>query len=148
MKHNFRELKIWKESMFLVKMVYQCIKSLPFDEKFGLCSQINRSVVSIPSNIAEGSGRTSEKEFTPFLNIAISSSFELETQLILISELFEVDILDCQNKVDEIQKMISGLKKIFKFKCDINSSMKIKFEDFNFSFILNDINYKPKIRQD
>lgn len=111
MKHNFRELKIWKESMFLVKMVYQCTKSLPFEEKFGLYSQINRSVVSIPSNIAEGSGRSSEKEFIHFLNIAISSSFELETQLILISELFEVDILDCQNKVIEIQKMISGFKK-------------------------------------
>ena len=55
MNHNFRELKIWKESMNLVKMVYSISKLIPNDEKFGLISQVNRSSVSIPSNIAEGS---------------------------------------------------------------------------------------------
>ena len=73
--HNFRELKIWKESLVLVKNVYLLTSKLPKDEKFGLVSQINRCAVSIPSNIAEGSGRTTEKEFLYFLNIAISSSY-------------------------------------------------------------------------
>ncbi len=111
MNHNFRELKIWKESMNLVKMVYSISKLIPNDEKFGLISQVNRSSVSIPSNIAEGSGRTSDKEFLHFLNIAVSSSFELETQLLLIVDLFKIDCSECINKVVEVQKMISGFKK-------------------------------------
>lgn len=86
--HNFRELKIWKESINLVKQIYLLTSDLPKDEKFGLISQINRCSVSIPSNIAEGSGRTSDKEFLNFLNIAISSSYELETQLILVPTQF------------------------------------------------------------
>ncbi len=111
MKHNFRELKIWKDSMSLVKLVYLTTQNLPANEKFGLISQINRAAVSIPSNIAEGSGRSTEKEFMHFLNIAISSSFELETQLILISDLFEIDTSICIDKIVELQKMISGFKK-------------------------------------
>ncbi len=111
MNHNFRELKIWKESMNLVKMVYSISKLIPNDEKFGLISQVNKSSVSIPSNIAECSGRTSDKEFLHFLNIAVSSSFELETQLLLIVDLFKIDCSECINKVVEVQKMISGFKK-------------------------------------
>jgi four helix bundle protein len=110
-KHNFRELKIWKDSMGLVKIVYLTTQKLPANEKFGLISQINRSAVSIPSNIAEGSGRTSEKEFLHFLNIAISSSYELETQLIITNELFQVDIESVIGKISEVQKMILGLKR-------------------------------------
>jgi four helix bundle protein len=95
MKHNFRDLGIWKDSFSIVKDVYELCQKLPDDEKFGLKSQIQRCAVSIPSNIAEGSGRTSDKEFLHFLNIAISSSYELETQLLLCNELFaiEVDLL-------------------------------------------------------
>jgi len=73
--------------MILVKRIYLTTNKLPNDERFGLTSQINRCSVSIPSNIAEGSGRTSEKEFLHFLNIAISSSYELETQLILVEDI-------------------------------------------------------------
>ena len=72
---------------------------------------MNRSSVSIPSNIAEGSGRTSEKEFIHFLNIAISSSYELETQLIITNELFQVDIESVIGQISEVQKMILGLKR-------------------------------------
>lgn len=111
MKHNFRELNIWKEAMELVKMVYDLSKELPTEEKFGLISQINRSAVSIPSNIAEGSGRTSEKELMHFLNIAISSSYELETQLILIGEIYQLESENIILKLNTIQKMISGFKK-------------------------------------
>ena len=65
---------------------------LPSDERFGLISQMNRSSVSVPSNIAEGSGRASDKEFLHFLKIAIASSYELETQLIISNELYELDV--------------------------------------------------------
>ncbi len=111
MKHNFKELIVWKKSIDLVKSVYQLTSSLPPEEKFGLISQMNRSSVSIPSNIAEGSGRTSSKEFLYFLNIAISSSYELETQLIISNHLFLRDVENILGQISEVQKMILGLKK-------------------------------------
>lgn len=79
MGHNFKELLIWKKAMKIVEDVYLLTKLLANEEKFELASQINRAVISIPSNIAEGSGRTSNKKFKNFLNSSISSSFELET---------------------------------------------------------------------
>lgn len=111
MRHNFRELSSWKVSFNLVKEVYLITEKLPDDERFGLKSQIQRCAVSIPSNIAEGSGRTSDKEFYHFLNIAISSSYELETQLLLCSELFNIEVVELIAKLEEIQRMIGGLKK-------------------------------------
>ncbi len=108
--HNFRELQIWKESMTFVKSIYLLTSSMNSDEKFGLVSQMNRCAVSIPSNIAEGSGRTSEKEFVRFLDIA-SSSYELETQLILVGEIYDVST---ENNIDQltiIQKKIGAFKR-------------------------------------
>ncbi len=87
--HNFRQLRIWQESMKLTREVYHITASFPTDEKFGLTSQMRRCGVSIPSNIAEGSGRTSQKEFIHFLKISLSSTYELETQLILTRDLFK-----------------------------------------------------------
>ncbi len=109
--HNFRELIIWKESMSLVKKIYILTSQLPNDERFGLISQINRSSVSIPSNIAEGSGRTTDKEFSRFIEIAISSSYELETQLILISELYQMNIEDVLKDLKSIQFKIGAFKR-------------------------------------
>lgn len=109
--HNFRELIIWKESMSLVKKIYILTSQLPSDERFGLVSQINRSSISIPSNIAEGSGRTTEKEFSRFLEISMSSSYELETQLILISELYEINIEDVIMDLKSIQFKIGAFKR-------------------------------------
>ena len=111
MRHNFRDLEIWKDSFAIVKVVYEVSSQLPDDEKFGLKSQVQRCAVSIPSNIAEGSGRTSDKEFLHFLNIAIGSSYELETQLLLIHDSFEIDITELINKVQSNQRMIGGLKR-------------------------------------
>lgn len=111
MRHNFRELNSWKVSFDLVKEVYLLCKGLPEEEKFGLKSQIQRCAVSIPSNIAEGSGRTTDKEFLYFLNIAISSSYELETQLLLCSELFDIEMKELIKKLEEVQRMIGGLKR-------------------------------------
>jgi four helix bundle protein len=121
MRHNFRELKIWKESMNIVKSVYLLTSQLPADERFGLVSRINRCAVSIPSNIAEGSGRTSNKEFLHFLNISLSSSFELETQLILSNDLFNIQTEDLILKIHELQKMTVGFKKIIANKISITN---------------------------
>jgi four helix bundle protein len=100
--------------MALVKKIYLITADLPKDEKFGLISQINRCSISIPSNIAEGSGRTSEKEFLHFLNIAISSSYELETQLILIYDIYNIETKSILTDLETLQKMIGAFKRMLK----------------------------------
>lgn len=97
--------------MDLVKHVYQLTAALPEKERFTLVSQMNRAVISIPSNIAEGSGRTTEREFIRYLEIAISSSYELETQLLLIKELYASDVDKVLLKLDQIQLKIRALRK-------------------------------------
>lgn len=120
--HNFRELQIWKESMELVKNVYLFTNLFPDSEKYGLCSQIQRSAISIPSNIAEDSGRSSEVEFVRFLRISISSSYELETQIILTGNLFLLDVNELLNHVKVIQLKIGGF--IRKLNSNITQSQK------------------------
>jgi four helix bundle protein len=83
---NFRELDIWNLSRGLVKEIYFLMKTMPDEEKYGLTSQIKRSVISIPSNIAEGCAKKSSKDFSRFLEISLGSCYELETQLILCSD--------------------------------------------------------------
>ncbi len=78
---NFREYDIWIDTMDLVNEIYNMVDGFPSEEKYSLTSQITRSAVSIPSNIAEGASRTSEKDFARFLEISLGSCFELETQL-------------------------------------------------------------------
>lgn len=111
--HNFKNLKIWQKSRELVKEAFLLTIDFPAEEKFGLISQILRSAYSIPSNIAEGSGRNSNREFSRFLDIALGSAFELETQLILASDihyLFEEKLQFLQDLLQEIQKMIYSFK--------------------------------------
>lgn len=122
MAHNFKDLKIWQEAMKVVKSTYLLTAQLPLDERFGLISQINRSAVSIPSNIAEGSGRTTDKDFLNFINISLSSSFELETQLILANDLFQLDVQNLIIKINELQRMIVGFKKSISFKLNNNKN--------------------------
>jgi len=112
--HNFKELKVWQEAMGLAKNVFVCTKSFPPEEKFGLVSQMNRCAVSIPSNIAEGAGRGTPKEFNQFLNIALGSAFELETQLLLSNDfnyITKEETLLLTEKACKVQKMLSGLKR-------------------------------------
>jgi four helix bundle protein len=114
---NFRELNIWKEGIYLVKQVYQLSELLPSEEKFGLRSQIYRSAVSIPSNIAEGCSRSNQIDFKRFLEIALGSSFELETQLLIITELSlipEIKIDELIKSLNKEQKMINSLIKKLK----------------------------------
>lgn len=111
--HNFKELKIWQQSRLLVREIYQITSKFPPDEDFGLKSQIRRAAISIPSNIAEGSGR-GNKESIRFLGISLSSAHELETQIILSFDLgyiSENEFNNLTNKVTEIQKMIFSFQK-------------------------------------
>jgi four helix bundle protein len=97
--------------MDLVKHVYRLTAVLPEKERFTLVSQMNRAVISIPSNIAEGSGRTTEREFIRYLEIAISSSYESETQLLLTKELYANDVDEVLLKLDQIQLKMRALRK-------------------------------------
>lgn len=95
--------------MALAKEVYLITSKFPKDEKFGLVSQINRCSVSVPSNIAEGSSRSSKKEFSHFIKIALGSLFELETQLILSNEVgfYDIEKLNAlEPKIVKLQKML------------------------------------------
>ena len=83
---NFRDLEVWNLSRGFVKEIYFLMKTMPDEEKFGLTSQIKRSVISIPSNITEGSVKKSNRDFSRFLEISLGSCYELETQLILCSD--------------------------------------------------------------
>jgi four helix bundle protein len=111
--HNFKELKVWQKAVDFAVKIYHVTKAFPNEEKYGLISQMRRAGVSIPSNIAEGCAKTSGKSFVNSLEISLSESFELETQMI-ISE--RVGILDSKTaremEIDltEVQRMIIGLK--------------------------------------
>lgn len=81
--HRYKNLKVWQKAMDLTESVFQVSDNFPVDERFGLTSQIRRSAVSVPSNIAEGAGRNSNLDFIRFLNIANGSLNELETQILI-----------------------------------------------------------------
>lgn len=115
--HNYKNLKIWQNSRMLVKYIYEITSVLPSKEQFGLVSQMQRAAISIPANIAEGSGRGSNKDFSRFLDIAIASLFELETELILTVDLGytnETNVQPVLEQILELQKMIFGFKEKIK----------------------------------
>ena len=112
--YRYKQLKVWQKAMALVVDVYRATKKFPPDEQYGLISQMRRSVVSIPSNIAEGHGRTSEKELVRFLVIAKGSLYELDTQIEISRQLEYIDLSDFNtivNLLDETSRMLSGLIK-------------------------------------
>jgi four helix bundle protein len=100
-----KDLEVYKASMELVGMVYELCKDFPKEEIYGLTSQMKRAAVSVPSNIAEGNGRKSPKELNNFLNIALGSLIELETQLDIAKMLrFSMDEMHHQAIEDQLQK--------------------------------------------
>ncbi len=118
--HNFNNLKIWQLAIELAKEIYRATESYPKEEIYALISQMQRAAVSIPSNIAEGAGRETDKDFSHFLSIALGSSFELYTQIVLSKEIGYIDHTQTeklQKMTIELQKMISAYKK----KIDNNS---------------------------
>ncbi len=107
--HNYKEMKIWQKARKLVKEVYKISKKLPKEELYGLTSQIRRAVISVPANIAEGAGRGTDRDFCHFLDIARGSLFELDTLLILSSDLeyvSEEEINPVFESINEIIKMM------------------------------------------
>jgi four helix bundle protein len=113
MQGNFKDLKLWKEAMNLAAIIYELTGKLSTNEKFGLISQMRRAAVSIPSNIAEGSGRGTIPQLIHFLNIAQGSAFELETQLLLLEKMNLVSSEDIETPMDlllYVQKMNFKLK--------------------------------------
>lgn len=116
---SYTDLMVWKKSIELVISTYEIVKMLPKEEMYALSTQIRRAVVSVPSNIAEGHDRNSDKEFCQFLCIARGSLAELETQLIIANELSYADkdtIDDVLEKCCEVGKMLNALIKKIKSK--------------------------------
>ena len=112
--HNLKELKIWQRAIALATDVYKITAHFPSEERYGLTAQTRKSAVSVPSNIAEGAGRNSNKEFCYFLVVSNGSSFELQTQLIISKDLGligdeEVGVLS--DEIEQLQKMNYTLQK-------------------------------------
>jgi four helix bundle protein len=114
---NFKELKIWQKGFTIAVNSFKLVSTFPKEERFGISSQITRAAVSIPSNIAEGSSRSSEKDYNRFIEISLGSSFETETQ-ILIAEAVNYGDNDLRKKLlsdlDEEQKMLISFMKVLK----------------------------------
>ena len=111
--HKLNDLTIWQRSIDLSVNIYKLTSTFPDEERFGLISQMRRAAISIASNIAEGAGRNSHKEFIQFLSISNGSAYELQTQLIISTQLGFVDEFTANSilpMIDEIQKMNYGLQ--------------------------------------
>jgi four helix bundle protein len=111
--NHFKKLNVWQKSIDLAVDIYKITEEFPNDERYGLSSQMKRSAVSIPCNIAEGAGRNSSKEFNNFLGMSNGSSCELETLLVIANrlELISDEITDERTKsLHEIQRMLTGLQ--------------------------------------
>ena len=112
---NYRKLKVWQKGMEIVLTTYKLANQLPPEEKYGLRSQITRCAVSIPSNIAEGSAKGSNKDYKKYLEISLGSTHELETQVLIIEmlKLGDAHIIEMLlNGLDEEQKMLQSFIKV------------------------------------
>lgn len=119
---NFKELKVWRKAIDTGRRVYEVSRRFPSDEKYGLTSQIRRAVVSISSNIAEGCGRRTNKDFGNFLHIAMGSIREVQSQLFISKELGyldEVILVELDGELEELARMLTGfMKYIFEGRGD------------------------------
>ena len=110
----YKDMEVWKESMALALMVYKLTENFPKTELYGLTSQIRRCSVSIPSNIAEGSVKFSNKETLRFIEISIGSLAELDTQLLLSKDLDYYTEEAVFNQIKKVNALLLGLKKYLK----------------------------------
>lgn len=116
--HNYKNLHIWQEGINLARKIYEVTSNFPTNERFGIVSQMTRAAVSIPSNIAEGAGRNSNKDFANFLGIAIGSIFELHTQIAICEQIgyineetakqLEQQIYTLQQQITTYKQRIEG----------------------------------------
>jgi four helix bundle protein len=112
---NFRELEVWKDAIKLVKEVYLLHKSLPESEKYGPISQIDKCAVSIPANIAEGSAKYSQKDFVRFLQISLGSAYELESHLVLCTDLEFIEAGTASATIKNIQVLQKRIASLIKY---------------------------------
>ena len=106
---SYKDLIVWQKSFALVKSVYGVTSKLPQSEVFGLQSQMKRCAVSITSNIAEGTSRSTRKDYKQFLHMAYGSCSELETQLLLVQDLFKIEVTAELDVLTEVSKMIRAI---------------------------------------
>jgi four helix bundle protein len=114
MSGSYRDIKVWQKAIELVMEIYSCTRSFSQEEMYGLIGQLRRAAISVPSNIAEGKGRRTDKEFLLFLHHARGSVFEMETQLTiagLLGYIPENEVRRLGNSAGEIARMLSGLIK-------------------------------------
>lgn len=115
---SYKDLLIWQKGIKIVCLVYPLVKSFPQEELYALTSQIKRASISIPSNIAEGYGRNTDKSFSHFLDISRGSLFEIETQLLIANELGfitnETLYTEILSQIEEESKMINAFSKTLK----------------------------------
>lgn len=119
MARTHKDLEVWQKAIIFVTEIYKITEAFPKSEIYGLTSQIRRASVSIPSNIAEGASRNHVKEFTQFLYVALGSTSEIETQLIIATNLNYIEIKtqeELLTKLNSIARMIQGLIKSLKNK--------------------------------
>ena len=112
MLKNYRELKVWKKAYALCLIIYRMTGKFPKEERYGLISQVRRSAVSIPSNIAEGYGRKTTADYVRFLYIAYGSLCELETQIMLSGDLNYLEgsnLVDLKTNIAEVERMLKAL---------------------------------------
>ncbi|RFN57655.1 four helix bundle protein [Marixanthomonas ophiurae] len=109
--HRFKQLEVWKKSRAFCKHIYKITILFPESEKFGLVNQLRRASVSVPSNIAEGASRKSNKDFARFLEIAIGSCYEMETQIILSNDLGFIDKKTCKLVLEDLETIIKMTSK-------------------------------------
>ena len=112
-KHNFKKLTIWQDAMDLCNLIYTYTETLPSKEKFNHISQLDRCAVSVPPNIAEGSGKRTNLHFGEFLTTSLTSSYEMETQLLICERRKygnEIELKNILNKVEVLQKQISNFR--------------------------------------
>lgn len=109
--HRYKELNIWKNSRLFASTIYRITAAFPPEEKFGLTNQLRRAAVSIPSNIAEGASRKSNKEFARFIEIAIGSANEIDTQLLIATDLEFITPKEHTIINEELQGIIKMLSK-------------------------------------
>ena len=113
-EYSFEKLEVWKESMELVKMIYDVTKRFPVSEKYGLTSQLRRATVSISSNLAEGTSRITNKDKAHFTTLSFSSAMEVLNQIIIVKELkyiSEENYLEIRKKISKITNMLNALRK-------------------------------------
>lgn len=113
MEYSFEKLNVWKEARKLVVAVYQLLDNFPKFENYALCDQIRRSIISVPSNVAEGTGRMSPKEKLHFIEISYGSLMEAYNQLIIASDLkyiTEESLKELKPSIDTVARLLNGLR--------------------------------------